>query len=253
VNARGLDPLGADLTQNDTAGLAVAKEKYRRENALRIEATLGELADGTGGAFYNNTNDLIEGFRRLDSRPEYIYILGFSPQDLKRDGKYHAMRVTVRDSSTYQLQIRHGYYAPKRAATTAEHTSEELRDVLYSRDELCDIPVEVDLQALKSGVNIVTRIDVRTLPYQKIAGRNTDTLVIVAGVFDQNGALVDSFQKSLAMKLKDQTLASPGASGIGVKAAFTLKLGKYLVRLVVRDSHSGMVASLNRDVEIPQS
>lgn len=56
---------------------------------------LADLADATGGFFFHNNNDLDEGFRRLAGRPEFSYLLGFSPQNLKLDGKYHKLKVTL--------------------------------------------------------------------------------------------------------------------------------------------------------------
>ena len=52
---------------------------------------LRELAAGTGGVFFENNNDFHEGFRRTSEPPEFIYLLGFSPQNLKPHDwlKYH--------------------------------------------------------------------------------------------------------------------------------------------------------------------
>jgi VWFA-related protein len=73
---------------------------------------LAELADGTGGTFFHNDNDLKGGLNLLAARPEYVYVLGFSPQALKFDGAYHGLKVTVKNSSGLTLQARRGYWAP---------------------------------------------------------------------------------------------------------------------------------------------
>ena len=51
---------------------------------------LAVLADGTGGVFFHNNNDLDEGFRRVADAPEYSYVLAFVPQNLKLDGSFHS-------------------------------------------------------------------------------------------------------------------------------------------------------------------
>ena len=53
------------------------------------------LAQETGGTFFRDSNDLIAGLRLLGSTPEVSYLLGFSPQDVKLDGSYHKLNVTV--------------------------------------------------------------------------------------------------------------------------------------------------------------
>ncbi|MBZ5610012.1 MAG: VWA domain-containing protein [Acidobacteriia bacterium] len=260
VDARGLYVIfpGDDLSQRISASTALAKAEYQRASALATEGTLAELADATGGGFYHNNNDLVEGFRRVDARPEYIYILGFSPQDLKLDGKFHALRVTIRNSGRsdgYQLQVRRGYYAPK-PADSVEQAKRDIREALLSRDELHDIPVDLETQVTKSHANsaalvVVARVDVRALHYQRVNGRNVDTLTIVAGVFDRDGRLINSAEKNIDMKLEDKILAMRAPSGIGFKAGFDLTPGKYVVRLVVRDSEGQMMAARNGAVDIP--
>jgi VWFA-related protein len=77
-------------------------------------ATSGILADlsyGTGGTYFHNNDDFDEGFRRTADVPEYVYILGFSPQRL--DGKFHRLKITVDGSTKRTIQARSGYYALK--------------------------------------------------------------------------------------------------------------------------------------------
>ena len=73
---------------------------------------MAELAYGTGGTFFHNSNDLEGGFKSLTQAPDYVYVLEFSPEKVKRDGTYHALKVKV-DRAGLTLQARRGYYAPK--------------------------------------------------------------------------------------------------------------------------------------------
>ena len=51
--------------------------------------------------------------------PEYSYLLAFSPQNLKFDGHFHNLKVTVKGPQKLNIQSRKGYYAPKQAADAA--------------------------------------------------------------------------------------------------------------------------------------
>ena len=62
---------------------------------LVVGDVMGELADGTGGIVFQNNNDLREGYLRTTQPPEFIYMLGFSPQNLKMDGAYHNLKVSL--------------------------------------------------------------------------------------------------------------------------------------------------------------
>ncbi|MGA9977895.1 MAG: hypothetical protein WBQ08_04615 [Candidatus Sulfotelmatobacter sp.] len=67
------------------------------------------LAYGTGGTLFHNNNDLDEGLRRTADVPEYVYVLGFSPQRL--DGKFHKLKVRLNGPGKLTVQARQGYYA----------------------------------------------------------------------------------------------------------------------------------------------
>ncbi len=73
---------------------------------------LAQVAEGTGGEFFHNNNDLKAGFGRLAGSPG-SYILAFAPKDLKPDGKFHQLKVTLAEKvSAYSIQARRGYFAP---------------------------------------------------------------------------------------------------------------------------------------------
>ena len=80
-----------------------------RDEALAQTDVMAELAYGTGGTFFHNNNDVDEGFRRTADAPEYIYVLGFSPQKL--DGKFHKLSVKLAVPEKLTVQSRQGYYA----------------------------------------------------------------------------------------------------------------------------------------------
>ena len=73
---------------------------------------MAELADGTGGTFFHNRNDLDAGFKALTEPPEALYLLEISLDGVKADGKYHRLKVKV-DREGMELQARQGYSAPK--------------------------------------------------------------------------------------------------------------------------------------------
>ena len=157
LNARGLYTImpGGDASQASpiSATAANMKSQYASATALAEEETLAELADGTGGTYFHNRNDLVEGFKRVAARPEYVYVLGFSPQNLKLDGRFHAVKVVVHpsesDSGKVTLQARRGYYAPRQLSDPAETAKQEIEDALFSREELRDIPIELHTQFFK--------------------------------------------------------------------------------------------------------
>ena len=87
---------------------------------------------------------------RVAATPEYFYTLGFSPQNLKLDGSYHNLKVSLKNPAKLTLQARRGYYAPKHAADPAEEAKQEIEDAVFSQEELHDLPVELHTQFFKA-------------------------------------------------------------------------------------------------------
>jgi VWFA-related protein len=219
-------------------------------------AVMDETARGTGGRFFKNSNDMDQGMRLLAGAPECIYLLGFAPQNLKFDGHYHTLKVTLRNPKGLTVEARPGYYAPNRAVDPAEQAKEEIQAAFFSTEDIREIPATMETQFFKTGpgeatVDILARVDVKQLSFKQEEGRNRNDVTVVCGMFDENGNYVSGIQKVLEMNLKDATLATGLANGIAVRSSLTAKPGRYLVRVVVRDSQGQELTALSGAVEIP--
>jgi VWFA-related protein len=256
LDARGLYTLvpGGDASMQGSSSPMMAR--YQSDSALMQEDVLAELAEGTGGTFVHNTNDLDGGFKRVAERPEFFYVLGFSPQNLKLDGSFHRLKVTVKESGKLTLQARRGYYAPRHVSDAAETAKQEIEEALFSREELHDIPVELHTQFFKSSdenvrLAVLVRVDVKHIRFKKEEGRNRNDLTVVSGLFDRNGNYVIANEKVIELRLKDDTLENRLHQGITLRTSFDVKPGSYLVRLVVRDAEGQTMSAQNGAVEIP--
>jgi VWFA-related protein len=260
VDARGLyvpGPAG-DLAKRPSGSPLVAGQEtlYAIDSASSDADVLAAIADGTGGTFFHNNNDLNEGFRRVATAPEYSYVLGFSPQNLKLDGSFHTLKVTLKGPLKATVQARRGYYAPKHLADPSEEAKREIEDALFSQDEVHGLPVELRTQFFKSSnfdakLSVLARVDVKHIHFRKEDGRNRNELTVVSALFDRNGNYLKGEEKVLQMRLKDDTLESKLVSGVTLKASFDVKPGSYLVRLVVRDAEGQLMSAENGAVEIP--
>jgi VWFA-related protein len=86
--------------------------EHHRDTLQRSENVLGEFANGTGGTYFHNSNDLQGGLQQLMAGPEFLYVLEFSLDGVKRDESYHALSVKVNRAGV-NVQARSGYFAPK--------------------------------------------------------------------------------------------------------------------------------------------
>jgi VWFA-related protein len=251
INSAGPASSRPSRTLNQTA-----MTNYEIQSRLSQQDILMELAYGTGGAFFHNDNGMKEGLDQLVHQPEFVYMLGFSPEDLKFDGNYHSLKVTVRTPAGLNLQARRGYYSPKHSTDPAEAAKEQIREAVFSRDEIRDIPVDLRLQFFKStSVNakltVISKVDTRNIRFHKDQDRSRNTLTLVAGLFDRNGIFVNGIQRVVEMNLRPQSLATLDTAGITLKTDFDVTPGNYTVRVVVRDSEGQTMAARNGAVLIP--
>jgi len=273
-----LDPRGlaiiarqadASLMYNPASSGTSSGATHRMDQNREVLATdvLAQVAEGTGGEYFHNSNDLKAGFGRLAGSPG-AYILAFAPKDLKPDGKLHQLKVTLAEKRTgYGIQARRSYFAPRNeaeakaeaneveASRAADQGQEQIREVLLSRTEIAQLPVVLNTrvsqgQAETRELSLLSHVDPRSLHLQKESDHNRDTVTFVFGVFDQKDNLVIAQQRHATVDVADGQLPEFLNSGISVDIAFQLKPGNYRIREVVTDSEQQLTA-LSRNVDIP--
>jgi VWFA-related protein len=260
IDARGLytPDLMGDIANHPQGSVKTVgyRGSYRLAAQFGQSEVLEHLADGTGGTFFHNRNDVDEAMKEAGITPEFSYLLGFSPQNLKLDGNFHRLKVKLNSKEKFTVQARYGYVAPKKIADPEESAKQEIEEALFSQDEIRDLPVELQTQFFKketaeAKLAVLTRFDLKGIRFRNDQGRHNDKLTIVTGVFDENGNLVTSGEKIIEMKLRETTYQRLSRSGFLVKSSFDVKPGNYLVRLVVRDSEGEQLAARNGAVAIP--
>ncbi len=257
LDARGLYVVvpGGDISTPTSAPPPPGKNLIDMAAASAQDDLLATLAEGTGGVFFHSNNDMDEGLRRVAETPEYSYVLAFVPQNLKLDGNYHSLKVTVKSTAKLGVQARRGYYAPKTLSDPAQQAKQDIEEAVFSQEEMHNLPVKMHTQFFKASdedakLTVLAHVDVKLLHFRKLEGRNTDVLTCVSGLFNRNGNLIQGIEKTVTMHLKDDTLADKLASGITLKTSFDVKPGSYMVRVVVRDAEGQLMSAENGTVEI---
>ena len=235
------------------------RQQYIKTGELMQDDVLGELADGTGGLFFHGRNDIEQGLQQAATEPEVSYVLGFAPEHLKLDGRYHQLRVSLVNKQNLTLRARHGYFAPHGESNPESNVEDvaqqEIAQAVFSQTEMQDFPVQSQAKFFSGAdgvhLTVVARIETATLKFRKDQNHNDDNLTVVTAVFDENGNLLDGQWRVIEMTLRDATRERLNKEGLRVKFNFDLHSGSYLVRIVVRDSEGAQMAALNRAVVIP--
>ena len=278
-----LDPRGlallmreADVTSgympSANSGAVGAQHTVDTNREMVAGDVLAEVAEGTGGEFFHNNNDLTAGFRAL-AGSQGSYILAFAPTDVKTDGKFHALKVTLAEKHKgVSVQARRGYFATKEGTVAEEpphletrpltspaidsdvQEKERIRAAVLSRTDAQELPVELRTEISKAADNdelaVLAHLDTKPLHFHKEGGRNQTTVTFVSVVFDGSGKYVTGQQRQAKVDLPDDDLPKLLVSGMDVKIVFQLKPGTYTIREVITDSEDHHLSAFSRSVEV---
>ena len=274
-----LDPRGlavllreadATISRSYLATGSVQASVYRNDSSREITATtvMSELASGTGGEYFHDNNDLKAGFTAVAGSPVY-YLLAFAPTDMKDDGKFHSLKVTLAEKHKgFSVQARRGYFAPRSeaeaeaeakrdAASDVEaHAQEQIREAVFSKTDRQQLPIALDakLSTTKNDLRALSlfgHLDAKTLHFRKEGEHNVNTVTFVFAIFDQKENLLASQRRSARVNVLDGQL--PGFFKVGIEAdmTFQLKPGIYRIREVVADSEDQHMTALSKMIKIP--
>ena len=265
-NTSGTDTYGDTGLQNDYEGMI---EEFRRAGctvqAIDIaglrdpglsngsQTSLLAFADGTGGELYRNLNDLGVAMDKMLHRTSVTYLLAFQPKSLKKDGKYHKLKVKLRDGARgVRLSHRAGYYAPMsgepvdaRAArmTTAETLLSENVGGAFDVSVLT-APFPADG---KSYLPVLIEVDGTGLVQSATDVLN---LEIYGYALDESGAVRDFFTQNLTLDLAKVGDALK-QSGFKYWGHFDLPPGAYTARVLVKETQGGRQALSRQDIVVP--
>jgi VWFA-related protein len=262
LDARGLytagetDDLSCPPQTCTTAHFGHGATLYRYQEQASQSDVMAQLSGSTGGFYFHNNNDLGAGFRITTGVPEVTYLLAFTPEALKFDGKFHQIKVTLATKDKFMIQARRGFFAPKHGQTPEEVAKQDIEEAVFSQEERLGVPIELQLQYYKSDavdakLSVLMRVDVTRVRFEKADGRNLGNLTVVTALFDRNGNFISGNQENVGLRLKDATLEKLSHSGMTLKMGFDVKPGGYIVRLVVRDSKAAVLSAKNGVIEIP--
>jgi VWFA-related protein len=238
------------------------------------QAAMKEVATGTGGEAFVNTNDVGRAVEKAIADGSNYYTLGYAPKSAKDDGAWHAIRVRLREGK-YELAYRHGYYAeepgqpgqlgagsnPMTAAM--EPGVPPLSQVIFEARVLpAGDPELHGLQPtpgaagkppapLKAPVTryfIDYSIDAQQLEMKDLPdGRRQAELEITQELYDGEGKRMNSTDAGLEVTLTAEQFARDMKNGVHVRQEIDVPGENISLRLGVRDASSGKIGT----VEVP--
>ena len=259
VDPAGLDPL--DIEASDTVAIdsTIDFANDRRADYKEGLDSLNALALDTGGKFFRDNNDMKAGLNAMIEENSSYYLLGFQPDTSQWDGKFHKLRVAVKDRPDLVVSTRKGYLARSdvpRDKTQGDAKQAQLLETINSPLVKRDIHLQVtpsykDDSNREPVVTWVFNIDPSQLRLNETEGRHKGRIELSATVFDSKARAIDAIDRSIELDLAPTAYEKMNREGLIQVRETHVKPGVYQVRAMVRDTVSGAIGTANNYVEVP--
>jgi VWFA-related protein len=216
---------------------------------------LEALAAATGGVAVVNTNNFVEGLRRVTDRSSY-YLLAYKPSE-SFDGKFHRLQVKVKRPGA-KVYTRVGYVAtpderPAGPPTKEQQVARAAMSPLAKRD--VDLSAAFQYRFLpenRAAVDVDLLVDANTLGFtQGPDGKQHASLDVVGFVVNQVGKVQQGFSETINFALTADEHKRALAGGVGYTGRVELPPGSYMLRVAVREAETGKLGSLSKYLEVP--
>jgi VWFA-related protein len=263
IDTRGLKALPEFMTVQYS-------QPFDVQDTVAVLADISREAEGaenvaldTGGLVVKNTNDLESGIRRVSAESQAFYLLGYTPTNSARDGRFRRIEVRLAPGKGKGLKIRarRGYYAPEEGATVAAaavKSDPEIIKALDSPFERREVPLRVsafsfDAATMLNRVNVIvaTEIDLREVKLVEEEGRFKGAVAFLIEAQHRETGEYYRTDEKIEMAVLPQTLERLRPTGYTVPREFSLAPGGYQVKVVVRDLATGRLGSVTHDFEVP--
>ncbi len=218
-----------------------------------VDSPLARFAESTGGLLFRNNNDLDLGFHQLGILPACTYLLGFTPAE---DGKYHKIKVQLKNASHDFVQARPGYFAPTMTASGQPSAEEKLDTLMRGSSEKTDLSSTITEKlgtAANSGspqLTIQAHIDIQKLPFEQQKDRHLQKFTFLAALFDPQGNFVTGKEADMELALKPESFDRFSKTGITGVMQLEVPPGTYRLRIVVQEAMHGDISATSKELQI---
>jgi VWFA-related protein len=237
-------------------------EVFRQSNDyFEAQEALNRLANETGGKFYRNSNDIKRGLVSLLKENSAYYLLGFQPEDNKWDGKFHKLKIVIKDRPDLTVTTRKGYLAKTEKSASREATNPkvaEIQEAFYSPLVRRDIDVQLtpyyrDDNKREPVLTTMLHIDTSRMSFKQVEGLYKNKVVMTGLLIAlADGKVVDSFSNTLDLNYAAKDYEGIRKDGLLVTRAIGVKPGSYQLRVLIREAETGAIGTAHSFVDIPE-
>jgi VWFA-related protein len=208
--------------------------------------TMKELASGTGGLAFYNTNDIQGSIRRAIEDSRITYTLGYYPSDDSTDGKYRTIKVKVNRPG---LTVRHrrGYTGAKVETTLSDKTADvELRQALWSPVDSTAIAMNARVDRVKGSdlLHVVVQIAPDSVTMDQSDGVRKVNLAFALIQNDSVGRQVSGLRDEITVNVGINEYSAILRTGILFRKQVPMPATAASLKIAVVDRPTGITGSI---------
>jgi VWFA-related protein len=238
---------------NGAGGLVTTKEDPNALLGMDPTATLDRLADGTGGEFVHDTNDLENAIRQLAGEMHEYYRLSYRPSDQSSTRREHRIAINVSLPGAV-VRTRTAYYTgPERDREAHVLGPAEVSPhlILDSGSTFYDFEMKTALNGTGRNVEVRASVPAAGLTFRSDAGRFGAAVTVLARAIGRDKNVIASASDSFT--LSGPTEGLPAARDRTIQFAKTLTVKNAATIEVIAYDVLGRRASVERhDVSRPE-
>jgi len=251
----GYDRLGQSTAMGDKFGTALAHEST---DLWEAHSSMDRLAERTGGKAFYDRNDIANGIRDSVKDGSTYYLLGYYPEDKDWNGKFRKVEVKV-DRPGLKLRHRLGYFAANPRAYGAEDSKQRAHDLAEamslerpaSTALFFKATVEPPSPQNNNQAIVVYAVDSHPLALERsFDGVQHADLECVVEAYSEKGKPITYAGSTVHAAMSPKTFQKVQQVGFPCRTEIALAAGNYLLRLGVRDTHTGLIGTANAKINI---
>jgi VWFA-related protein len=248
IDPRGLIGAFAYFSNLSPAlGGKAATNNYR--DILSSQDTMIELAKGTGGRAFMNTNDIVGAIRKAVEDTRVSYVLGYSPNNQNWDGKYREIKLKLKRPGL-EARYRQGYFATPELGNTKNVREQALEEAVNAPLLASGLGITAKIAMKptehKAQTTIEAVLDARELIFhRKDNGEQEAALDMVATVFDDQRQPLSQIVRIVRFSIKPVQFTQNMDTTLSLNIEVNMPAKADRVRLVFRDLESGTVGSVD--------
>lgn len=242
-----IDPRGvpdASATRGAMPNSPPTAAFQRQANNMRT------IAENTGGIAFVGMSDVPRAVEALIHDNDIFYLLGFYPEPLVRDGKFHDVDVKIKGRDDVRVRARSGYSAPAAVVMPPVDLAAAFSAAMAAALPESGISLRVFAAPIAPAGRLMKTVVALQITYPADAGKLTDTLDFAITAFDGDGKVKMSSRK------KYEFSATPKSTGdvtFVINEVIDAPSQPLSLRVGVASHHLGKIGVIHTSLEAPKT